>query len=53
MNQAGFLPRVGAALYNHSMNVMALIAFAVTAPLAELGLFALWQLADKRKPQIR
>jgi len=53
MNQAGFLPRVGAALYNHGMNVMALIAFAVTAPLAELGLFALWQLADKRKPQIR
>ncbi len=52
MNQAGFLPRVGAALYNHSMNVMALIAFAVTAPLALLGLFVLRQPADQREPQI-
>lgn len=51
INQAGFLPKVGVALYNHSMNVMALIAFAVTAPLAVLGLFALRQLAEQREPR--
>lgn len=45
MNQAGFLPRVGAALYNHSMNMMALIAFAVTAPPAAAGLVWLRRLA--------